>query len=1004
MKLSHRIFLLILLTISISTLANFFLTKYQEETMHADSEKILARTIIQSLRDALVQDVIDGNKLRVTNLLRDLKEHDNPIEFLYVTEGEEHTVFAHSFRQGFPRYLAKNKSRHHHPHSHGAGVRLTAKYQTQQGLVYEYSEPLVVGLDTILYVGINQFEIAETLSRNQRNILMISIFIALLSLLIAYFMSRQITAPLARFAEKIQHFGTGETVDFDDVKKDIPEIRLLANAFHTAIEQRQQALAALREREQDLDITLNSIGDAVIATDASGNITRLNPVAEELTGWRLEDARGQSVKTVFPIVDASTRKPIDNPVEKVIASGETVYLSNHTTLISRSGREYQIGDSAAPIRNEAGDILGMVLVFNDVTEQYQLRQEIIESEKRYQTLATVAPVGIYYTDKNGRCLYVNEKWSKISGIPAEQALGDGWMKGLHPDDREHIFAEWSRSVQADLPFNLEYRFQRADDICWVLGQALAEKDEHGEVIGYVGTITDISDRKLAEEAVLVSAQGMAEAQRIAHIGSWELNLSTNELIWSDEIYRIFEIDPEKFSATYDAFLNLIYPDDREKVASAYAESVKMKKPYVIEHRLRMADGRIKHVHERCQTFYDDAGNALRSTGTVQDITEQVSLEESLRRTEKMDALGKLTGGIAHDYNNMLGVVLGYADLLASMVSDQPRLANYVLKIRHAGERGARLTAKLMTFSRQKITDAEKQDINALLRAEQDMLEKTLTVRIKLVLELADELWPVWLDSSDLEDAIINLNINASHAIDGNGQINIQTSNVALDENSARLLQLEAGDYVLLSITDTGCGMDELTREKIFEPFFSTKGNRGTGLGLSQVYGFVERSHGAIQVFSELGRGTKITIYFPRYRESDDVKKIEAQREAMNFSGSETILVVDDEPALLDLSCELLSQQGYHVLPAKNAEQVLEILKQQAVDLLFCDIIMPDMDGYELAGIVRQKYPEIKIQLASGFTDDHHVGMIDDDLHKNLLYKPYASQVLLKRIRKLLDHQ
>lgn len=1004
MKLSHRIFLLILFTIAISTLANFLLTKYQEKSLSSDSEKILAGTIIQSLRDALVQDVIDGNKLRVTNLLRKLKEHDNPIEFLYVTEGPEHTVFAHSFRQGFPRYLARNKSRHKHPHSHEAGIRLMAKYQTQHGLIYEYSEPLVAGLDTVLHVGINQYEITETLSRNSRSILMISLFIALLSLLIAYLMSRQITAPLARFTEMIQRFGAGETVDFGDAGKNIPELHLLAGAFQDALKERQQALAALREREQDLEITLNSIGDAVIATDASGNITRLNPVAAELTGWCLEDARGQSVKSIFPIVDASTRKPIENPVEKVIASGETVYLSNHTTLISRSGREYQIADSAAPIRNEAGDILGMVLVFNNVSEQYQLRQKLVESEKRYQTLATIAPVGIYYTDKSGSCLYVNKKWSEISGIPAEQALGDGWTKGLHPEDRERVFAEWCRSAQDGVPFNLEYRFQRADDVCWVLGQALAEKGEHGEVIGYVGTITDISERKQAEEAALASERGMVEAQRIAHIGSWELNLVTNELTWSDEIYRIFEIDPEKFSATYDAFLNLIHPDDREKVALAYTESVKTKKPYAIEHRLHMADGRIKHVHERCRTFYDDAGNAIRSVGTVQDITEKVQLEESLRRTEKMDALGKLTGGIAHDYNNMLGVVLGYADLLAGMVSDQPKLAGYVLKIRHAGERGARLTAKLMTFSRQKITDAEKLDINALLRTEQDILEKTLTVRIKLVLDLAEGLWPVWLDSSDLEDAIINLSINASHAIDGNGQLSIQTSNVALDESSARLLQLEAGDYVLLSVTDTGCGMDESIREKIFEPFFSTKGNQGTGLGLSQVYGFVERSHGAIQVFSEPGHGTRISIYFPRYRESNDLEKIEEQGDTMNFSGSETILVVDDEQALLDLSCEILSQQGYRVLSAKNAEQVLDILAQQAVDLLFCDVIMPDMDGYELAGIVQKKYPEVKIQLVSGFTDDHHVAMIDDDLHKNLLYKPYASQVLLKRIRKLLDHQ
>lgn len=999
MKLTQRIFLLVLITVSLSTLANFLLSQYQEEALHNDSEKILARTIIQSMRDALVQDVIDGNKLRVTNLLRRLKEHDNPIEFLYVTKGEQQAVFAHSFRQGFPRYLLSSDTLQAQ-----TGIRQTGRYQTELGLIYKYSEPLIAGLDTTLHIGINQSEIAQQLASNKRSILLMSFLITLLALAIAYFWSKQITAPLVNFTEQVKRFGAGEKVDFDKTGKSVLEIRLLASAFQAAIDERQQALAALQEREQDLEITLNSIGDAVIATDASGNITRLNPVAEQLTGWSLEEAKGLSVKSIFPIVDASTRETIENPIEKVLSTGETVYLSNHTTLISRDGREYQIADSAAPIRNEDNHVLGMVLVFNDVTEQYQLRQAVIRSEKQYQTLATVAPVGIYYTDKDGSCLYVNEKWCEITGIPAEQALGDGWIKGLHPEDRKSIFAEWGKAAKAGLPFQLEYRFQNDKGVCWVLGQALAEKSDDGEVMGYVGTITDISDRKQAEESVRTSAQAMADAQRIAHVGSWELNLPTNELSWSDEIYRIFDIEPENFVATYDAFINMVHPDDRERVKAAYEESIKKKKPYAVDHRLRLADGSIKHVHEHGQTFYDEAGNAIRSSGTVQDITARVIMEESLRRTEKMDALGKLTGGIAHDYNNMLGVVLGYTDLLESMVSDQPRLANYVLKIRHAGERGAQLTAKLMTFSRQKISDAERLDINALLLAAQDMLEKTLTVRIKLVLDLANDLWPVWLDNSDLEDAIINLSINASHAIDGSGQLTIQTRNDILDEKSARRLQLPVGEYVRLSVIDTGCGMDAITREKIFEPFFSTKGSSGTGLGLSQVYGFVERSRGAIEVSSEPGHGTEITIYFPRYMEADSVETFEEQSGTVDFSGDETILVVDDEQALLDLACEALSRQGYQILAANNAQQVLDILEQQKVDLLFCDIIMPDMDGYELACIVREKYPEIKIQLASGFTDDHHVGMIDDELHKNLLYKPYHSQALLKRIRKLLDNQ
>ncbi len=878
MKLTQRIFLLVLVTVLLSTLANLLLSQYQEKALHSNSEKILAQTIIQSLRDTLVQDIIDGNKLRITNLLISLKEHDNPIEFIFVTKGSQHTIFAHSFKRGFPRYLAANKNLR----LHQTGIHLTAKYSTQQGLIYEYSEPLIAGLDTTLYIGINQSEIAETLAKNKQNTLIMSLFITLLALVIAYFWSKQITMPLAKLAEQIRHFGAGKDVNFSGVNKNLPEFHLLATAFQTATKERQQALADLQEREQDLEITLNSIGDAVIATDANGNITRMNPVAEQLTGWSLEEARGQSVKSVFPIVDATTRKPIENPVEKVIATGETVYLSNHTTLISRDSTEYQIADSAAPIRNRDDDILGMVLVFNDVTEQYKLRQSIIKSEKRYQTLTKIAPVGIYYTDKQGSCLYVNKKWSEITGIPPEGATGDGWKKGLHPDDRALFFAKWNESVQQNIPFKLEYRFQQADGVRWVLGQALAEEDMSGEIIGYVGTITDITDRKEAEE-------------------------------------------------------------------------------------------------------------------------ENTHLQHQLHHSQKMDALGKLTGGIAHDYNNMLGIILGYAELLGNMVNDHPRLARYVHEIRHAGERGAGLTAKLLRFSRQKASNAEMLNINTLLLDEQHMLEKTLTARIKLVFDLADDLWPVCLNSSDLEDAVINLSINALHAIEGNGKLTIQTSNVHLNKTDARLIQLDAGDYIILSFTDTGCGMNEATKEKIFEPFFSTKGDQGTGLGLSQLYGFVESSNGAIKVYSELGYGSRFMLYFPRYQATRSDDKL-VEQTAIETKGDETILVVDDEPALLDLTCEILSQQGYTPFRAENAKQALEILEKEAIDLLLTDVIMPEMNGYELAAIVRKKYPGVKIQMASGFNDERHINMVDESLNRNLLYKPYNSQTLLERIRVLLDRE
>lgn len=397
----------------------------------------------------------------------------------------------------------------------------------------------------------------------------------------------------------------------------------------------------------------------------------------------------------------------------------------------------------------------------------------------------------------------------------------------------------------------------------------------------------------------------------------------------------------------------------------------------------------------------------RFIGSCVDLTDIRQQEELLRRSQKMDALGKLTGGIAHDYNNMLGVILGYAEILESRLEDKPDLTGFVDEIRHAGERGAKLTKKLLSFSRKKTSDAEILNLNTVLQDEQHMLEKTLTARIKLIFDFADDVWPVKLDAGEFEDAIVNLSINAMHAIEGHGELTIQTRNERLNEIDAITLQISAGDYVLLSITDTGKGMDDKTKEKIFEPFYSTKGELGTGLGLSQVYGFVERSHGVIKVYSEVGLGSRLTLYFPRYideKVKNDNEEVNQDKKssATSLSGTETILVVDDERGLRNVTSEMLRINGYQVHCAEHGKHALEVLENEEIDLLFSDVIMPEMDGFQLAAIVLKKYPSVKIQLTSGFSDGRHEAMSNDTLYNNLLSKPYHSEALLKKIRELLD--
>lgn len=413
------------------------------------------------------------------------------------------------------------------------------------------------------------------------------------------------------------------------------------------------------------------------------------------------------------------------------------------------------------------------------------------------------------------------------------------------------------------------------------------------------------------------------------------------------------------------------------------------------------DGHIFPIHLLITELPTTGGGTRRFIGSIRDLTFSKHQEEIIRRSQKMDALGQLIGGIAHDYNNMLGVVQGFSGLLELELTDQPRLAEHARQITHASRRGASLTHKLLEMSRQKASAQIVIDINELLRDQRNILEKILTSRITLLLDLVDNVYSLKLEPGDLEDTVINMSINAMHATDGTGQFTIKTSNVLVGYRDGTHPGIAPGDYVVLSFTDTGSGMEDSIKEKIFDPFFTTKGVGGSGLGLSQVYGFIERSNGHVKVTSEPGHGSCFTFYFPRSHEAHNGRLASAaSRETLR--GSETILVVDDEPALLDLAVELLSGQGYRVLTAAGADQALLILESDDVDLLITDIVMPHMDGLQLADRVQQLYPHIKIQMVSGFADHDNSQKIDAVLYQNKLSKPYSINELLVAVRDCLN--
>jgi signal transduction histidine kinase/ActR/RegA family two-component response regulator len=379
-------------------------------------------------------------------------------------------------------------------------------------------------------------------------------------------------------------------------------------------------------------------------------------------------------------------------------------------------------------------------------------------------------------------------------------------------------------------------------------------------------------------------------------------------------------------------------------------------------------------------------------------------QEVLRHSEKMRALGTLSGGIAHDFNNILGVMLGYSDLLKCKLADNEKLCRYACQINQAAYRGKQLTTRLLAFSHKNQPQASYVDLNLLILEGRQMLEKSLTHSIRLKLDLDSQVHPLFLDSSMLEDSILNMAINAMHAMPDGGELIISTRNCRLGGQDAAELDLSPGDYVLLRLRDTGVGMDQETARQVFEPFFSTKGKeKGTGLGMSQVYGFVQQSAGSIRVDSRAGAGTTFSLYLPAWDEQAGAVALEGGEQSSPVpGGDEHILVVDDEIALRELAAEVLAAKGYRVSCVADGVSALESMEQDPAQLVVSDIAMPVMDGYELAEQIGQRFPDARRMFVSGFGVTPSKGARSLELFEQRLSKPFSPEELLRKVREVLD--
>ncbi|HEX3860296.1 MAG TPA: PAS domain S-box protein [Stellaceae bacterium] len=631
-----------------------------------------------------------------------------------------------------------------------------------------------------------------------------------------------------------------------------------------------------------------------------------------------------------------------------------------------------------------------------------------DGERYRQLIDSVKDYAIVMLDPDGRIISWNTGARQLQGFEETEILGQPIERLFSPD-----------AVAAGVPARLlavAAAEGRCEDEDWRIRKdgtrffanviLTAMHDPTGQLLGFAKVTSDVSARRQAQDKLHASEEQFKRAQRLAEIGSAWWDIRTRTVEWSDETYRIYGVSREAFDPSLQGILEFIHADDRDKLLAGRENTLNGICPEPLEYRIVRRDGAVRRLYREFAPITNDAGSLIGFIGSVQDITERRQTEDQLRQAQKMEAIGNLTGGMAHDFNNLLGIIIANIEFLREIKGDDADVAELTQEALDAALRGAELTRRLLAFARQQPLQPRRIDVNELVLGITRLIRRTLGENIEIALELATETWRTVIDPAQLEASVLNLANNSRDAMPTGGQLTIRTANRYLDADYASMHNdVVPGDYVLIEVSDAGIGMTPEVMSQIFEPFFTTKEQgRGTGLGLSMVFGFIKQSGGHITVYSEPGLGTTFRLYLPRMSEEAALDG-ESIPEPPITGGSETILVVEDNEALRRIAVRQLTGMGYRVIEAGDAADALATMEQENIDLLLTDIVMPGgVDGIQLAEETHQRWPSVKILFASGFAAPQANG-IAWSLPKNgrLLTKPYRRNELAEAVRSALDN-
>ncbi len=778
-------------------------------------------------------------------------------------------------------------------------------------------------------------------------------------------------------------------------------LTILAGTAAAALETASLYTQVQKAEESYRSIFENAV-EGIFQSTADGQFLKVNPALAQILGYDSPEEVVNSFTDigqqlyVRPELAAEVTRALEDvgvvqgfEFEAYRKGGEKIWLSLNVRLVA-----HQTDFSA----HREG-------TFEDITERKRVEAELHFQKSLLESQTEASIDGILVVSGEGQILSFNKRFVELWGVP-EEVLKAGVDQPVLDSVVERV------AKSEEFLSRVQYLYKHPaeasrDEIGLKDGRTFDRysapiKSARGEYYGRVWFFRDITERKRAEEELITSEERYRDLVENAHDIIYTYDLEGNYTSMNKAGAQITGYAIEEFLA-----LNLnqtVAPEYRGKVREMLTRKLAGERGTAYEMEVVAKDGHRITVEANTKLVFHD-GVPVGVQGIARDVTERKQLEEQLRQSQKMEAIGQLAGGVAHDFNNLLTAINGYSGLALQRIDDNHPLKSYLEEIKKAGDRAANLTRQLLAFGRKQILQPLAINLNDIVTDMNKMLRRLIGEDIELVGKLDPALKKIKADPGQIEQVLVNLVVNARDAMPQGGKLTIETSSSALDQDYAgRHVGVIAGSYVMLAVSDTGTGMDEQTQARIFDPFYTTKEEgKGTGLGLSTVYGIIKQSGGNIWVYSELGHGTTFKVYLPELTSASQ-KAEAAAVEAPLPVGSETILLVEDEDVVRGLARKILEHAGYEVLEANRGAEAFRLCLQRAepIDLLLTDVVMPETSGKEVADRLTEVFPGLKVLFMSGYTDEaivHH-GVLDSNVE--FIQKPFTPATLARKVRAVLD--